>query len=106
MLFLVVSTPHPSPPSESAGKRIAWREWAATLQERGEVREWYFRVGRGAAVIFDVPDNETLHTRLTEWLAFIPAHFDVYPLVDPAAQARLLQRLSKSGDQTLTGSNT
>jgi muconolactone delta-isomerase len=95
MLFLVVSTPHPSPPNESAGKRIEWREWAAKLKQAGEVRDWYFRVGRGAAVIFDVPDNETLHTHLTEWLTYIPAHFDVLPLVDPDAQARLLQRLSE-----------
>ena len=95
MLFLVVSTPHPSPPTESAGKRIEWREWAARLQQAGEVRDWCFRVGRGAAVVFNVPHNETLHARLTEWLTYIPAHFDVLPLVDPDAPARLLQRLSE-----------
>jgi muconolactone delta-isomerase len=94
MLFLVISTPHPSSPAESAASRMAWRPWVEALQAQGLVQAWYVRVGRGAAVVFDVPDNETLHTHLTEWLTFIPAHFDVYPLVSPEAQERLLQRLS------------
>lgn len=94
MLVLVISTPHPSPPAESAPRRLEWRTWVEGLQRAGEVRQWYLRVGRGAAVVFDVADNDTLHTRLTEWLTYVPAHFDVYPLVTPEAQERLLRRLS------------
>ena len=41
------------------------------------------RAGRGAVVLFDVPDNETLHRLMNEWAEIIPAHFDVYPLIDP-----------------------
>ena len=48
----------------------------------------------GAAIVFDVPDNDTYHTRLTEWLTYVPAHFDVYPLVTPVIQEQLLRDLS------------
>lgn len=64
------------------------------LHGAGEVQAWYLRVGRGAAVVFDVPDNDALHRRLTEWLTYIPAHFDIYPLVTPEAQQRLLREMT------------
>ena len=93
MLVLVISTPHPSSPEQGATQRLAWRDWVAALQHGGQIREWYLRVGRGAVIVFDVPDNEALHARLTEWLTYVPAHFDVYPLVTPETQERLLRSL-------------
>ena len=94
MLALVISTPHPTPPGDSAGRRLRWRDWVQGLQRDGQVREWYLRVARGAVVVFDVPDNDALHVRLTEWLTYVPAHFDIYPLVTPATQEQVLRRLS------------
>ena len=94
MLVLVISTPHPSAPGDRADSRLRWRDWVAGLERTGQVRAWYLRVGRGAVIVFDVPDNDVLHARLTEWLTYVPAHFDVYPLVTPAVQERLLRDLS------------
>lgn len=99
MLVLVISTPHPSAPEEGAARRLRWRDWVRALQMNGEVHQWYLRVGRGAAVVFDVPDNDALHARLTEWLTYVPAHFDIYPLVTPAAQERLLREISDEAGQ-------
>lgn len=93
MLTLVISAPQPAPPEAVAGQRLAWRTWIERLEAAGEVRDWHFRAGRGAVVVFDLPDNETLHLRLTEWLGFIPAQFDLYPLVDRAAHDAMLRRL-------------
>jgi muconolactone delta-isomerase len=61
------------------------------LQASGEVRSVYARVGRGAVVLFDVPSNVVLHQRLNEWQDMIPAHFEIYPLIDPAAAQNFLQ---------------
>lgn len=95
MLVLVISTPHPTLPGDNAERRLRWRDWVQGLQREGEVREWYLRVARGAAIVFDLPDNDTLHARLTEWLTYVPAHFDLYPLVTPAAQEQMLRSLSE-----------
>lgn len=102
MLTLVISTPQPSPPGAVAGQRLAWREWIERLEAVGVVRGWHFRVGRGAVVIFDVPDNETLHTRLTEWLGFIPAQFDLYPLVDRDMHDAMLRRMREGLPPSVT----
>jgi hypothetical protein len=40
--------------------------------------------------LFDVSSNEELHALLNEWAEIIPAHFDFYPLIDPAAAQRYL----------------
>jgi muconolactone delta-isomerase len=103
MLVLVISTPLPSAPERGAARRLQWREWAAELQRKGEVREWYLRTGRGAVIVFDVEDNDALHARLTEWLSYVPAHFDIYPLVTPEKHEQLLRRISgERGDSAST----
>jgi muconolactone delta-isomerase len=90
MLFLVISEPRPEPPAAVAAQRQAFWRWVEPLMASGEVRSVHARVGRGAVVLFDVPDNETLHRRLTEWAQMVPAQFSTYPLIDPkAAQAAL-----------------
>ena len=50
----------------------------------------YARVGRGAVAVLDVESNEALHRILNEWADIIPAHFDIYPLVDLDATKRML----------------
>jgi len=90
MLFLVVSTPRPERPSEVANARQSFWPWIAGYEARGVCRHIYARAGRGAVAVLDVADNEALHKILNEWADIIPAHFDVYPLVDAQAVHRTL----------------
>jgi muconolactone delta-isomerase len=90
MLFLVISEPQPEPPSAASARRQAYWRWIAPLQAAGVVRSVHARVGRGAAVLFDVPDHATLHRHLTDWCELIPATFTTYPLLDPDAAQRFL----------------
>ena len=69
MLFLVVSTPRPERPSELATTRQSFWPWIAGYEARGVCRHIYARAGRA-----DI----------------IPAHFDVYPLIDTQAANRAL----------------
>ena len=92
MLFLVISTPAPTPPSSVREKRQRYWEWVQPLRDNGTVRAIYARVGRGAVALFDVDTLETLHRRLNEWSDIIPAEFEVHPLLDvDAARAFLAQ---------------
>jgi muconolactone delta-isomerase len=81
MLYLVVSTPHPSKPEDVKGVRAKWWAWAADLKSEGKALCYFARVGRGAVVIFDVTSNDDLHELLTEWLNMVPVTFETYPLV-------------------------
>ena len=90
MLFMVISTPRPEPPSVMAGKRQAYWKWLAPLQKRGACKWAYARTGRGAVVLFDVDSNETLHRLLNEWAEIIPATFDIFPLIDPRQAKQFL----------------
>lgn len=85
MLFMVISEPRPEPPTSVVHHRQAYWRWIEPLIASGEVRSVHARVGRGAVVLFDVPDNEGLHRRLNEWADIIPASFSVFPLLDPVA---------------------
>jgi hypothetical protein len=97
MLFLVVSTPRPEPPSELATARQSFWPWIAAYQARGVCRHIYARVGRGAVAILEVADNDALHKILNEWADIIPAHFDTYPLIDPEAAKRALAEQQAKG---------
>jgi len=90
MLFLVVSTPRPERPSDMARTRQSFWPWMAKYQASGTCKQKYARVGRGAVAILDVESNEALHRILNEWADIIPAHFDVYPLVDTEATHSML----------------
>ena len=59
-------------------------------QKSGVCRHIYARAGRGAVAVLDVADNDALHRILNEWTDIIPAHFDVYPLIDARAANRAL----------------
>jgi hypothetical protein len=98
MLFLVVSTPRPERPSELATTRQSFWPWIAGYETRGVCRQVYARAGRGAVAVLDVADNDALHQILNEWADIIPAHFDIYPLIDAQAakQALAAQVASKT----------
>ncbi len=92
MLFLVISTPRPERPSTLVAARKRYWSWMQPLLDRGTARAVYARVGRGAVALFDVDSNDTLHRLINEWSDIIPAHFAIYPLLDPAAAQRFLAR--------------
>ena len=82
MLFLVISTPAPTRPSEVREQRKNFWPWVEDKIDRGIARYCFSRTGRGAAVMFDVDSHETLHRLLNEWADFIPAEFGIYPLME------------------------
>ena len=96
MLFLAISTPLPTRPSEVREQRKLYWPWAQDKLDRGLARFFFARTGRGAVALFDVDSNETLHTLLTEWAEMIPAEFDVYPLIDPDAAVAFLNKSGNS----------
>jgi hypothetical protein len=49
------------------------------------------RVGRGAVALFNVDSTETLHRLMNEWGDIVPAHMDVYPLLDQDTAKKFLQ---------------
>ena len=92
LLFLAISAPLPTRPSEVRERRKEYWPWAQDKLDRGLARFFFARVGRGAVALFDVDSNETLHRLLTEWAEMIPAEFDVYPLIDPASAVAFLDQ--------------
>ena len=90
MLFLAISSPLPTRPSEVRERRKGYWPWAQDKLDSGLARFIYARTGRGAVAVFDVDSNETLHRLLTEWAEMIPAEFEVYPLIDPDAAQSFL----------------
>jgi muconolactone delta-isomerase len=80
MLFLVISTPHPSRPEDVKDARLKFRQWIDDLKLKKKVICFYPRVGRGSVVIFDVASNDELHDIMTQWLNIVPVSFDIYPL--------------------------
>ncbi len=61
MLFLVISTPAPTRPSEVREQRKNFWPWVEDKIDRGVARYCFPRTGRGAVVMFDVDSHETLH---------------------------------------------
>ena len=96
MLFLVISTPRPDKPTTLVDARSKYWEWMNPLLESGMAKSVYARAGRGAVALFDVDSNETLHRLMNEWAEIIPAHMDVYPLLDVDAAKSFLASQKKS----------
>jgi len=92
MLFLVISTPLPGRPSSVTAARKRYWTWMDPLLKSGMSRMVYARVGRGAVALFDVDGNQTLHRLINEWSDIMPAHFDVYPLLDPSDAQKYLAK--------------
>ena len=80
MLFLVISNPAPTRPSEVREARKNFWPWVEDKLERGIARSFYPRTGRGAVGVFDVDSHETLHRLLNEWA--VPAEFSIFPLME------------------------
>ncbi len=97
MLFLVISTPLPGRPTTVTAARKRYWTWMAPMLKSGMSRMVYARVGRGAVALFDVDGNQTLHRLINEWSDIIPAHFEVYPLLDPAEAQKYLASTSPRG---------
>ena len=83
MLFLVISTPAPTRPSEVREARMNFWPWVEDKLARGSARAVYPRTGRGAVAVFDVDTHEMLHRLLNEWADAVPAEFALYPLMEP-----------------------
>ena len=90
MLFLVISTPRPERPSSMTARRKKYWRWIEPKLKSRQCRWVYARTGRGAAALFDVASNEQLHALLNGWAELIPAHFEIYPLIDAAGAQRFL----------------
>ena len=91
MLYLVISTPHPSKPEEVKNARLDFRFWIKNLKSKNKVVCFYPKVGRGSVVIFDVSSNDELHKLMTQWLNIVPVSFDIYPLATPSEAEELLE---------------
>lgn len=103
MLYLVISEPRPEPPSGVSASRQRFWTWIEPLVAAGRVRSVHARLGRGAVVLFDVASHEMLHGFLNDWSDIIPARFDLYPLLDPAAARQYLQQ---QGGPSVEGRDT
>ncbi|MEW6621083.1 MAG: DUF3303 family protein [bacterium] len=91
MLYLVISTPHPSKLEDVKNARSEFRSWIKGLESENKVICFYPRVGRGSIVIFDVSSNDELHKLMTQWLSIVPVSFDIYPLATPSEADALLK---------------
>ena len=92
MLFLVISSPRPERPSTVVRSRKKFWRWIDPKLKSKQCRLVHARAGRGAVALFDVKSNEELHALLNGWADIIPAHFDLYPLIDSVAARRYLSR--------------
>jgi hypothetical protein len=88
MLFMVMSDPRPERPSDMRQRQTGFWDWLQPLKDNGTVKACYVKTGRGAIVVFDVPNHEALHDLINGWSDRVPAHFTVYPLIDPGYQEK------------------
>jgi len=91
MLYLVISTPHPSRPEDVKNARLEFRSWINDLRSQNKLVCFYPRVGRGSIVILDVSSNDELHKLITQWLNIVPVSLDIYPLTTPSEAEELLK---------------
>ncbi len=89
MLFLVISTPRPEPPSTIRDRQKAYWIWLNERIKAGMVKHVWTKCGRGAVVIADVPSHEDLHKFINQWAENVPAAFEVTPLVSKEHQERI-----------------
>jgi len=91
MLYLIVSTPHPSRPEDVKSERLKFWSWIKDLKSKKTIICCYPRVGRGVVAIVDVSSNDELHQHMTHWTDIVPVSFDVYPLATPAEAEKHLK---------------
>ncbi len=91
MLYLVISTPHPSKSEDVKPERLKFWSWIKNLKSKNTIICCYPRVGRGVVAIFDVSSNDELHKHMTQWTNIVPVSFDIYPLATPSEAEKLLK---------------
>jgi uncharacterized protein YciI len=91
MLYLIVSTPHPTRPNDVKEERLKFRQWIDDLKSSNKLICFYPKVGRGSVVILDVSSNEELHELMNQWANIVPAEFNIHPLVEPLKAEKLLK---------------
>ncbi len=91
MLFLVISTPVPTRPSEVREQRKKYWPWIQDKLDNGVARSVFPRTGRGAVAVFDVSSHEMLYRPLNEWADLIHAEFAIYPLMGPESIKTFLE---------------
>jgi muconolactone delta-isomerase len=91
MLYLMISTPHPSKPEDVKNARLEFWSWINDLKSKNKIVCFYPRVGRGVVAIFDVSSNDELHKLMTQWINIVPVSFDIYPLATPSEAEELLK---------------
>mgnify|MGYP001163644661 FL=1 len=96
MLFLVISTPAPTRPSEAREARKSFWPWVEDKLSRGIARSFYPRTGRGAVAVLDVDSHEMLHRLLNEWADAVPAEFAIHPLMEQESIVSFLNEDSGS----------
>ena len=96
MLFLVISTPAPTRPSEAREARKSFWPWVEDKLSRGIARSFYPRTGRGAVAVLDVDSHEMLHRLLNEWADVVPAEFAIHPLMEQESIVSFLNEDSGS----------
>jgi len=96
MLFLVISNPAPTRPSDAREARKSFWPWVEDKLDKGIARSFYPRTGRGAVAVFDVESHETLHRLLNEWADAVPAEFTLYPLMEPESIVAFLNEEPES----------
>ncbi|MDQ8731973.1 DUF3303 family protein [Bradyrhizobium sp. LHD-71] len=93
MKFMVMSNPRPERPSDVRGRQTSFWDWLEPLKANRTVEAVYVKTGRGAILVFEVDDHETLHRLMTEWADCVPAELTVYPLLDdPAHQEKIARK--------------
>lgn len=81
MLYWV--TTHPQAAAASAVRpqqQALWR-WLAQHTGPAQVLHAWRRVGRGAVLVVHAPTPTDLHDLLAQWTEFVPATFEVQPLL-------------------------
>lgn len=96
MLFLVISNPAPTRPSDAREARKSFWPWVEDKLDKGIARSFYPRTGRGAVAVFDVESHEELHRLLNEWADAVPAEFTLYPLMEPESIVAFLNEEPES----------
>jgi muconolactone delta-isomerase len=97
MLFMIISSPRPEPPSTVRPRQSAFWTWLGEMTDRGVVQHCWSRVGRGVVMVVDVDSHEALHLLLTQWSEYVPAAFDVHPIMSKDLQEGIARRGAGAG---------
>ena len=89
MHFLVISSPLPSQPSTLRQQQKAFWDWLKPLEENGTAKHVYAKIGRGAVIVFEVDSHETMHKLVNQWTEFVPASFEIVPLIPKSHQEQI-----------------